>query len=278
MKQFLIALVLILSGVAIRAQSDTNQSLLSYTKHTVQITFIGQDSINLPLNSDFELIEESCSQITRYGHYNQYQKFFYGPFRDVSVENPKLILTEGTYTLDGLKDGYFTMRYLNGNLQAKGSFKDDKYDGKWELYYDTGKPKLVFEANGKEIKIIDAWDAKGARIVDNGKGTYTADLDGIYWKGKLVDGKPDGAWRARLTDDVTNTDRLVERYKKGVFQDGKGMTGDYNDKPKLELVAKELFPFVKAEYMHVGAPCGSVKSKHLVNAQYKNGLDMFHNV
>jgi hypothetical protein len=274
MKQILTSLFLILAGIAARAQSDNG--LLTHVKHTVQIKFIGQDSVNLPLNSDFELIEESCSQITRYGHYNQYQHFFYGPFKDVSVENPKLIITEGAYTLDGLKEGYFTMRYLNGNLQAKGSFKVNHFNGKWEVYYDNGKPKLVFEADSNHIKIIDAWDAKGVRTVDNGKGIYVADLGGVYWKGKLVNGRPDGTWRARLTDDATNTDRVVEQYKNGLFQHGKGFTGEYNDISKLELAPPELFPFIKVEDMHASAvPCGGIKSKHLVNAQYDNGMQTF---
>lgn len=121
---------------------------------------------------------------------------FLANLKDVSQLNPELVLTEGNYTSDGLKDGYFITHYLNGNLQAKGNFKSNAYDGKWEMYYDDGKPKLTFEANGKEIKINDAWDAKGVKIVTDGKGVYRINLGTIYWKGKLLNGKPDGTWRA----------------------------------------------------------------------------------
>jgi len=204
------------------------------------------------------------------------QRKFTGRFKDVSKLNPQLVVAEGNYTADGLKDGSFISRYLNGNLQTKGNFKNNKLDGKWEMYYDDGKPKLTFEANGIDIKIIDNWDTKGSKIVDNGKGNYLVDLGELYWKGKLVNGKPDGTWKAMLTDDATNATIISESYKAGVFKKGNGPMGDYTDAPKLVLVAAEKIPFVEAEKLRVSTTaCNGSKIKHIVNAQYSDGFNTF---
>ena len=73
-------------------------------------------------------------------------KYFFGKFKDVSKVDTNLVVTEGNYSPDGFKDGEFTLHYLNGNLRAKGNFKNNKYDGHWQLYYNNGKPQLTFEA------------------------------------------------------------------------------------------------------------------------------------
>ncbi len=142
----------------------------TFVKRSVNFNFITKDSVNLPLNANFELIETDCSQITRYAHLNMMQRKFMGKFKDVSRANPQLVVAEGNYTADGLKEGSFISHYLNGNLQTKGNFKNNLFDGHWELYYEDGKPQLTFEANGTDIKIIDSWDAKGVKIINNGNG------------------------------------------------------------------------------------------------------------
>ncbi len=154
------------------AQTFAPVSNTNVSRRTIRFNFIKKDSVNLSLNNEFDLIEDSCSEVIRYAHINMQQRKFFGPVKDVSRLTPGLVLTEGTYTPDGLKDGYFITHYLNGNLQAKGSFKNNKYDGKWEMYYDDGKPKLTFEATENDIKITDAWDNKGVKVVDNGKRNF----------------------------------------------------------------------------------------------------------
>ena len=243
----------------------------------IRFTFIGKDSINLALNEDFDMIEDSCSQIIRHAHLKMQQRKFYGPFKDVSRLDPSLVLTEGNYTADGLKDGPFISRYLNGALQAKGNFKSNKYDGHWELFYDDGKPKLTFDANDSDIGIADAWDEKGNKTIISGKGTYRVDIGNMYWKGKLLNGKPDGTWRAYKTDDATNTDIISESYKNGVFQKGKAPLGEYTDAPRMTLVPTDKLPFTRAEMLHISSvPCNGVKRKHIVNAQYQNGFAAFN--
>jgi hypothetical protein len=245
-------------------------------KRVVRFKFITKDSVNIPLNDEFEMIEDSCARITRYGHLKMPGRKFFGHFKDVSRTNPDLVLTEGNYTADGLKDGSFTTRYLNGQLQAQGNFKNNDFDGPWAMYYDDGKPKLTFEATDKNIVILNVWDAKGVKFVDNGKGNYRVDMGSIYWKGKLLNGKPDGNWHAYKTDDATNTELITENYKNGAFVKGKGPLGDYADAPRLMLIGPDNLPFVKVELLRVSSvPCNGVKRKHLVHAQYSQGLQIF---
>lgn len=258
------------------AQTFAPASNANVSRRTIRFNFIKKDSVNLSLNNEFDLIEDSCSEVIRYVHINMQQRKFFGPIKDVSRLTPELALTEGNYTADGLKDGYFITHYLNGNLQAKGSFKNNKYNGKWEIYFDDSKPKLTFEAIEGDIKITDAWDDKGAKVVDNGKGSFRVDLGTLYWKGKLLNGKPDGMWRAIKTDDATNTDVATESFKNGVFQKGTSPIGMYKDASRVVLVTADYLPFTRAEMLHISSvPCNGTKRKHVVGAQYSLGSVSF---
>jgi hypothetical protein len=272
--KFILPIIVLSLFTSFAAEAQT--PVFTPVRRTIRYNYITKDSVNLALNEDFELIEDSCSQITRYAHLNRQKRTFFGRFKDVSRSNPDLVLAQGNYNTDGLKDGDFITYFSNGKLQAKGSFKNGLYDGNWSMYYDDGRPRLTFEAAGNDIKITDAWDEKGNKTVTNGKGTYRSDEGTIYWKGKLLNGKPDGTWRAIKTDDATNTDLETESYKNGSFQQGNGPAGDYSDAPRLVLVGTSLLPFTKVEKLRISAvPCNGVKRKHIVNAQYGNGFADF---
>ena len=245
-------------------------------RRNVRFQSIGKDSVKLTLNQEYYLIEDSCAEIIRYARYDFKQRLFTGQFKDVNNANHEQVIAAGEYNEKGLKNGEFVAYYLNSNLQAKGSFKDNKFMGKWELFYDDGKPKLSFEASENEIKIIAAWDGEGKKIVDNGKGAYKANLGNIYWTGKLTDGKPDGKWKAIKTNDRTNTELVTESFKNGVFQKGDGPAGDYQDASRILLVSETELPFVNAEKLRISpVPCNGVKRKLIVNAQYRNGFASF---
>lgn len=240
------------------------------------LTFLGKDSIDLALNEDFEMVEDNCGQIIRHAHLKMSQRQFYGHFTDVSRLDPSLVLTEGNYTDDGLKEGPFVSRYLNGKLQAKGNFKNNMYDGHWELFYDDEKPKLTFDASNGDISINDVWDEKGNKTVSNGKGSYRVDIGAMYWKGQLLNGKPEGTWHAYGTDDASKISIVNESYKSGTFKKGKGPLGEYTDAPRITLVPVNILPFTRAEQLYISTvPCGGVKQKHIVNAQYRNGFNAF---
>src|SRR5688572_3049217 len=144
-------------------------------KRNIRFRNLGNDSINLSFNNEYYLIEDSCADIVRYGHMNFKQRIFFGPFTDINKDN-QAIVAEGNYTSTGLKDGDFTIYYLNGNLQAKGAFKENKLSGKWEFFYPDGKPKIVFQAGGEQVRITDMWNDNGKKIIEDGNGSYSVDL------------------------------------------------------------------------------------------------------
>ena len=245
-------------------------------KRSVRFASVGRDSVKLTLNDEYYLIEDSCAQIIRYAKYDFKQRIFTGKFTDVNSSNTDEVVASGQYNENGEKNGEFISYYLNGNPQSKGVFKDNKFQGRWDLFYSNGKPKLSFEADEKQIKIIDVFDAEGKKIVDNGNGAYRANLGTIYWAGKLVNGRPDGKWRVMKTDDRTNTELATEVFKNGEFQKGSGMGGDYKDGSRIILVSDLELPFVNAEKLRVSSvPCNGVKRQHFVPAQYRNGFASF---
>jgi antitoxin component YwqK of YwqJK toxin-antitoxin module len=266
MKTALPLIALILLSLIARSQ-------VTPIRRSVRFHTIGKDSINLSLNEDYEMIEDSCTTITRYGHLNLSKRQFNGKFKDISHNDPNLILSEGTYDDDGLKNGAFISHYNNGVLQSKGSFKDNKFDGKWEVYYDNGKPKMNFEANGDVVKVNDQWNEKGAKTIDNGKGGYTVDLGYLTWSGKLLNGMPDGTWIAIRSGDATETTIIKESFKKGVFQKGNNTaTGDYSEKSRITFISDALLPYLTAEKLRISrTPCNGVKQAWVVYAQYSMG-------
>lgn len=270
-------LILLITGIFYAPFANAQVILQpNQIKRNVRFRYLANDSVNLSLNDEFNLIEDSCRQIIRHAHLNRKTRKFFGQVKDVSSLDTTLVLTDGNYTTDGLKNGYFITHYLNGTLQAKGNFKNGEFDGPWEIYYADGSPKLTFEANGTDIKIADAWDGKGNKLVENGKGTYRVNMGNLYWEGKLLNGRPDGKWAVMKTDDATHTELNTEKYKGGIFQKGSNQQSTYTDAPRLKLVSSYLLPFSAAEELHVSAtPCGGVKRKHIVGAQYRNGLASF---
>jgi len=228
----------------------------------INIKTVSRDTVSLPLTGDYYLVEDDCSEIVRYTRFDFHSGKFYGKFKDVGKANPKLVVAEGEYSSDGLKNGLFTIHYLNGKLQATGIFKDDKYDGRWEMFYENGKPELTFEVVNGDLRIVGAWSSEGLKIVDNGTGEYFARLGSIYWKGKLLNGKPDGRWKLYRTDDASNTPDAEEYFKKGVFRDGSAGNGNlnYTDVSHLQLVDPNKLLLVHLEHMYVSpVPCDGKK-------------------
>ncbi len=272
MKSLFSLLLFLLTATCLSAQTFQT----SLPQRRIQFRTIGKDSINLNLNDEYDMIEDSCAQIIRHGHLNMGERKFVGKFQDVSKLDPSVVVSEGTYTNDGLKTGLFISHYLNGNLRSKGSYKNDKYDGKWETYYEDAKPALIFEVVNDTTSIIDAWDAGGKKTIDNGKGSYQVNLGSVSWKGKLVNGRPDGTWSAFKTDDATQTNLVEESFKKGKFQKGNTSMKKYTDVSRVVLINPETFVFTRAEKLRISmVPCNGTKRKHVVNAQYNNGLSSF---
>ena len=81
--------------------------------------------------------------------------------------------------VNGLKNGEFVIRYLNGNLQIKGTMKDNKNSGEWKYYYPSGQLESV--GNFKNDVVSDEW----IWFYQNGNRKE---------KGIFVNGKREGKW------------------------------------------------------------------------------------
>lgn len=252
--------------------SITASAIAQEAPRMVRFRTMRNDSINLALNENYQMIEDSCATIIRYGHYSPGKRIFFGKFKDISKQNPSLVLSEGTYTADGLKDGEFISRYPNGNLRSKGNYKDNNYDGKWTINYDNGKPRMEFEVNGGATKITNVWNERGGKTVDNGKGSYEINLGSVTWAGKLENGLPDGTWKAYGSADAARSTLIKESFKKGVFEKGSNAMGEYTNASRIVFISPDMLPYVTAEKMTVSpTACGGVGAIKITNAQYSGG-------
>ena len=249
-------------------------------KRQINIKAIGKDSAKIDFNEDYYLIEDSCASIIRYCHFNFQHNLISGHFTDVSAARPNLIVAKGTYNEEGLKNGTFTLKYLNGNPKANGSYNNNLYSGKWEMFYENGNPELQFEVTDGELHISSYWNIKGKQTVINGKGEYRDDFGSrfgrLYWKGKLENGRPAGKWKLYQADDLSEQSIGDESFKNGRFTGGSFRDFNYNNNSHIQLVNPDKLEFVHAEQLLFSAvPCNGVKLKHIVGAQYIGGLRNF---
>ena len=256
--------------------------LLLHQAHAQQrkITFqqYSTDSIKLTFNKDYYLLEDSCAQIVRYTRMDFQAKKYIGHFKDSSKTKPCFIVSQGNYNNNGLKDGEFTEFYLNGNLLAKGAFKDDEYIGKWYVYYEDGRPQLTFDVDDKTVKLIDAWDIDHHKIVDNGTGYYTVPyVDKYRWSGNVAGGRPDGEWIC-IVPDMNEPPIITEVFTGGKFVSGKNLSGVYTNSSKIILVDKALLPLINAEKIlmsRYGCVVPPVEKRNVESAKYEYGNDDF---
>lgn len=78
------------------------------------------------------------------------------------------------------------------------------------------------------------------------------------WKGKLVNGKPNGTWQFNLNSNglvkVINT----EIFKDGLFVKGVSITGNYKNASRIVLVPTAVLPFLQAENLAISSyPCNA---------------------
>ncbi len=257
-----------------------NTSSAQPARRQISIKTIGKDSAVIHFNEDYYLIEDSCASIIRYCRFNFQHNLISGHFTDVSAAKPNLIVAEGNYNDEGLKNGAFTLRYLNGNHKANGSYENNFYTGKWETFYENGNPELQFEVTDGELHINSYWNTKGKQTVINGKGDYRYDFGStfgkLYWKGKLENGRPAGKWKLYQADDVSEQSIGDESFKNGKFTSGSVRDFNYSNTSHIQLVDPDKLEFLHAEKLLFSiVPCNGVKPKHIVGAQYINGLSNF---
>ncbi|MEJ7779902.1 MAG: hypothetical protein WKF68_09930 [Daejeonella sp.] len=225
----------------------------SQPQRNVRFRTFSRDSINLHMDENYALIEDSCSSIVRYGHFRINDRKFFGPFKDINKFDPGLVLAEGQYTDDGKLDGKLKMNYLNGEPLAEGSFDKGKMTGEWVIYYPGNKKRLEFKNAAEGTYILNAWNPEGKQTVIDGAGFYRSDLDMIFWEGKLVNGKPDGVWKSKKTDDRSGTVIINETYKNNVFRKGSSIAGNYSDASRIVLAGENLLPINNATAMRISS-------------------------
>jgi len=252
----------------------------------IKFDAFGKDSINLYLSDTYFLIEDSCASIIRCAHINYDTKKFFGKFKDISKANRSLVINEGNYNQDGLKDGDFVAHYLNGNLRAKGKFSNNKFIGTWEFYYEDGSPEVTFNIDDGITTIIDAWNSNKVKTVSNGNGHFVVDNGDIdlVWHGKITNGRPDSTWIFSNINDP-HSPTLIEYFKKGKFIRGKNPMITYDDASHIVLINENLLPINNVERFAV-APSGCSPgpfstatyktNRHSIkSAGYFNGMEAF---
>ncbi|SDM12840.1 hypothetical protein SAMN05421813_106140 [Daejeonella rubra] len=246
-------------------------------RRSIRFNTFAKDSINLHLDENYFLIEDTCSSIIRYGHFRFKDRKFFGPFRDLNKLDPQIVLAEGNYTQDGLLDGDMKLFYLNGDSLAIGKYDKGEMVGDWTIYYAGNKKKLEFNKISETI-VLNAWDETGKQTLTNGTGFYRSDIGGYYWEGKLINSKPDGTWKLKETGDRTGTVVSSETFKAGNFVKGGGPMGNYTDKSRILLAGNNLLPINNAGLMEVSKKAcdPSMMRKKIVYASYRNGTDAFN--
>src|ERR1700712_4449420 len=56
---------------------------------------ISKDSVMVFFDEEYNLVEDSCARIVRYGHFNRAKQYFTGKFTDVNKFNPSSIIATG---------------------------------------------------------------------------------------------------------------------------------------------------------------------------------------
>jgi len=121
-----------------------------------------------------------------------------------------------TYTVDakGVRQGPFESYYKNGQLEAKCTYKDDKYNGPFEAYYENGA--LASKGAFKDDLLngpCEGYDKKGQLKI---KSTFENGIEqgpyeeygkngklvrkGRHQNGKFIDETADASEHSKLTD------------------------------------------------------------------------------
>lgn len=290
MKLLYCIILTILLPIITQAQIVVQTSTLKATTPdvpviTINAKLIGKDSVIIPYDNNYVIVQDACTSIIRHGHYNFKDHVFFGKFRDIKANDTLSMIAEGAFSKKGLKEGPFIIHYPDGRLQAQGNFTEDKFDGPWvfyypngnlrlkgsfkngkytgycEAYYEDGRPKLFFDAGDKACKISGAWSTDGTKTVDKGNGNYVSP-DYPYWTGKISSGTPDSTWTCSFSLNGGTT--VVEYFKKGQFYRGHTESGsfsrNYDDKSAISLLPPlPGLKFDHSQYLDISTSCNGTE-------------------
>ncbi len=219
------------------------------------VSFLNKDSLVFYYNYRYEIVKAECAEIFRFTKLDSTTAKFTGKFIDFFYDST--IIAEGNY-INGVKDGLFKIYYLNGKIKESGFYKNGIRIGIWEYWYENGSIKQKINFSDETSKVIDFWDEKGKKRVNNGEGYYSVNKrvnNGesnysvnfsqlIYGsstlEGKIVNGNQDGKWKLFVSESAS----YIEVYKDGKFVEGKHIfllgTEEYTDKTHCDYLDKEL--------------------------------------
>ncbi|HEX2606741.1 MAG TPA: TonB family protein [Flavisolibacter sp.] len=66
----------------------------------------------------------------------------------------------------GIKDGYYTSWYRNGNREATGRFKQDQMEGEWLWFYENTQPSTQELYEGGKVVKLQCFDSTGKETGD----------------------------------------------------------------------------------------------------------------
>lgn len=129
-----------------------------------------------------------------------------------------IVLIEGKFN-NGEKDGLWITKSKNGNVIRKFIYKNGVIDGKVEVYYSSGAPKLAGEfKNGKK---------EGSWVYYNEKGK-------IIKAGKFENGVPVGVWKLfdlkgkkeLVVYDFEKSKYIIKRDEQSLFEPAQVLQND----------------------------------------------------
>lgn len=169
------------------------------------------------------------------------------------------LIAKGTYK-DGKKEGMWFYYFPNGHIEQKGRYKDDLPTGEWVWYYANGQIRRQegFYKGRYEGDILD-YDSTGTLIQKQTFAYNTTEGDYYYFigdrqvKGKLQNGLRQGKW---VYNYANGKKAFVGKYKDGLphgkqkiwFPTGKRSTVTSFEKGKIH--GKKLEYYEEGGLMH----------------------------
>ncbi len=202
-KYKLIALIIV--GFGLISNTVVGQATASLTDSASSdvaqyIQPIAGGKLRIYFNFDYFLAKPACASIYRESWFDKENMLFNGPFKDYRADGA--VVAEGFYK-DGYLDSTLVVRYLNGNIWQKGSYKDSKMQGVWEYFFPDGRPMYTINIKKDKVYLTHVWDIDGRVLVKNGKGkamiyhygsNSVIKKDVFYWGGKVRKGLLQGVW------------------------------------------------------------------------------------
>ncbi|MCB0395539.1 MAG: toxin-antitoxin system YwqK family antitoxin [Flavobacteriales bacterium] len=130
----------------------------------------------------------------------------YGPDGSIvstTVYSQGTVIGQGLMDGGGIKQGPWEENWPNGNIRARGTYKNGKKVGKWQYYHDNGQLEQTGEyVDGKPHKEWKWYyrDGKPLRIEqfrlgkEDGEFVEYGDSGQVITKGEYLDGYKEGPW------------------------------------------------------------------------------------